>query len=118
MTETDSLRSDQRLTAVRTFLRSITEAHIALEVVPIQDIYGPTASEPDCDALVCSIETTKGAESVNEKRAHLGFKTLDIFVVDVVAPVSVDGDEHKIEQKMGSTAIREWLAGERQQQAP
>ena len=38
------------------------------EVVPIQDVYGPTAYNPDIQALVVSKETMSGAassESIN-----------------------------------------------------
>lgn len=48
---------------------------------------------------------------MNSKRAELGFNQLDVFQVDVVVPLKVQGNISKrIEMKMGSTGIREWLA--------
>lgn len=112
----------QRIESVCSFLTDICPTDLTLDLVPIQDVYGPTATDPNCDAIVCSVETIKGAESVNQKRAEAHFNQLHTFVIDVVAPEAVaahipeqqESVDKRVEHKMGSTGIREWLAHQTQ----
>ena len=49
------------------FLRDIKPG-LKREVVPITDIYGPTAWDQELDGLVVSHETARGGEMVNQER--------------------------------------------------
>ncbi|KAK9475073.1 uncharacterized protein V1510DRAFT_409958 [Dipodascopsis tothii] len=81
--------------------------HLPADAVEIHDIYGPTAAEPDLDALVISAETRKGARMVNEERARRGYAPLKVWEIGVVG----GGDaEHDFAGKLSSTDLRraEW----------
>ena len=111
---------------------------VSMEVVEITDGYGPTAWDEDIQALVVSQETFSGGQAVNELRKEKGLSTLDMFVINVIASkldiereesdndttlklkigdeirtldLSGEKDENRLKQlKMGSTAIRQWIA--------
>ena len=53
---------DTRIAHVRAFLE-LFRPGIEYEIVPIDDVYGPTGTDPDIQALVVSHETIAGAES-------------------------------------------------------
>ena len=67
-------------------------AAIEVQCVVIHDMYGPTATREDVDALVVSGETRSGGQAVNEKRAELGWHALDIFEVDVLDAEETDNE--------------------------
>ena len=52
---------------VRSFLSDVRPS-LKLDVVPITDVYGPTAWDEDLEGLVVSRETSKGGAMVNEER--------------------------------------------------
>ena len=81
------------------------------ELVPIQDVYGPTAYDPEISALVISEETKAGAKSIAELRKKKGLQELDIFVIDVIGESTrIVGLERMEETKLSSTKIRQRLA--------
>lgn len=114
----------QRITIVRAFLLRC-DTSVELDVVEIQDPFGPTAWDPDIQCLVVSRETMSGGEAVNRKRSEKGLGQLDVFAIDVIASeldevASAEGvatrdltgkaDEKELKElKMGSTAIRQWI---------
>ncbi len=53
---------DTRMERVTAFL-NLFKPGLEYDVVPIQDVYGPTAWDPDIQALVVSKETMSGANS-------------------------------------------------------
>lgn len=53
---------EQRMNSVRDFLQ-LFRPQIEHFVLPISDVYGPTATDPDIDALVVSKETMSGASA-------------------------------------------------------
>jgi pantetheine-phosphate adenylyltransferase len=53
---------DTRMKCVTAFL-NLFKPGLEYDVVPIQDVYGPTAWDPDIQALVVSKETMSGADS-------------------------------------------------------
>ena len=53
---------EARQNAVRAFLQ-LFRPQIEAEVVAISDVYGPTATDHDIQALVVSKETISGAQS-------------------------------------------------------
>ena len=67
-----------RLGRVKEFLanNSYVRAALQIEVVVIHDPFGPTITEENIDAIVCSSETLKGALATNTERAKRGFKAL------------------------------------------
>jgi pantetheine-phosphate adenylyltransferase len=95
---------------VRKFLKLIAR-HLEYELVPIQDVYGPTAYDPEISGLVISEETRSGADSIAELRREKGLQELDIFIIDVIGEnVGKVGMERMAEDKMSSTKIRKRLA--------
>jgi len=71
-----------------------------VEIVEINDQFGPTVTEEGISALVVSEETRAGGEAVNKERARKGWGGLEVFVVGVVE------DENWGGMKMSSTEIR------------
>lgn len=68
---------------VREFLNDV-DSTLIYEIVPIQDPFGPTATDPDLDLIVVSSETMKGGEKVNEIRRGKSMKELDIYSIPLV----------------------------------
>ncbi|GAA5952087.1 hypothetical protein JCM3765_005188 [Sporobolomyces pararoseus] len=117
---------EERRERVRNFLELIRPG-IKHDVVKLQDVYGPTATEPDIQALVVSEETRSGAQAINKLRSERSLSTLETFVINLV---SDDASENPsslldnqtgvvkvaVETKMGSTGIREWIHKQQQRQ--
>lgn len=99
------------------------------ELVDLHDVYGPTGSDPDIQALVVSKETLSGAAAstslalslfyshvspVDKERARKGLPALQTLVIDVISSDSskLDHEDAEIlkQTKMSSTFIREWIA--------
>ena len=94
---------------MRKFLTLIAR-NLELELVPIQDVYGPTAYDPEISGLVISEETRAGAQSIAELRKEKGLQMLDVFLIDVIGNAGGKvGVEKMAEEKMSSTKIRERL---------
>lgn len=93
---------EQRIRSVLDFCK-IFASHLAVDVVPINDIYGPTATVPSINAIVVSEESLQGGRAVNEKRRENGLNPLYIYVIDVISGVVSDG-------KLGSTNLRQLVA--------
>lgn len=99
-----------RVEMVRKFLRLIAR-NLELELVPINDVYGPTAYDPEISALVISEETKAGAQSIADLRKEKGLQELEVFIIDVIGEQSGKlGMDKMAEEKMSSTKIRERLA--------
>ena len=58
---------EQRICNVKTYLTDIKPT-LRMDVVAIDDVFGPTAYDPDVDCIVVSQETSKGGEIVNAVR--------------------------------------------------
>ncbi len=52
---------------MESFLRDV-KPWLKLDVVPITDVYGPTAWDKELEGLVVSHETAKGGEMINKER--------------------------------------------------
>ncbi|ODO03418.1 pantetheine-phosphate adenylyltransferase [Cryptococcus wingfieldii CBS 7118] len=107
----------ERLDNANAFLaRSGASDTLQLDVLRIDDALGPTRTDPDIQALVCSRETLSGGEYVNSSRKGAGLEELELFVVDVIAEreevdLKQEVDEAKLKKmKMGSTGVRSWIA--------
>ena len=77
--------------------------------VDFRDVYGPTVQEEAIEALVVSAETRSGGNAVNVKRTSQGWKTLDIYEIDVLDARGSQGEElaaTNFASKISSTEIR------------
>lgn len=74
---------ETRLKDVREFLNDV-DSSLKYEVVPIQDPFGPTATDSDLDLIVVSEETLRGGQKVNEIRRQKHFRELEIFSIPLV----------------------------------
>lgn len=54
------------------------------EIVPIEDQYGPAATNPGVEALVVSKETLKTAKEINTIRRNSGLRPLKLIAVEMV----------------------------------
>ncbi|GAA5964777.1 hypothetical protein JCM8115_005731 [Rhodotorula mucilaginosa] len=133
-----------RIRNVENFI-ALIRPEIECACVPLQDVYGPTATDPEIEALVVSDETRAGGQAINTLRASRSLSILRIFCIALVAestpsrvPSSTnlpaealttkkdddDEEEEEVEgkvvvspaTKMGSTGIREWLSKRRQEE--
>lgn len=85
---------------------------INIECVEIQDAFGPTITDESVSALVVSGETRSGGAAVNTKRQEKGWKTLEVFEVDVLDASDEDKSASGTEEfaaKISSTAIRKLM---------
>ncbi|KAJ3068894.1 hypothetical protein HDU98_008012 [Podochytrium sp. JEL0797] len=102
---------EARIQAVTEFL-NLFKPSITYRVEPILDDFGPTRTEVDVQAIVCSEETERGCFAVNELRRKNGLCLLDIYVIGCVggndAGGGVGGDS--IQNKMSSSGIRKYLS--------
>lgn len=98
----------------RQIAASFRNGAVQVECVEFQDVFGPTITRQDIGALVVSHETKSGGAAVNEKRRSLGWRELDIYVVDVLDANSLDlrseANMNGFSSKVSSTAIRQRIA--------
>ncbi|XP_013145344.1 PREDICTED: bifunctional coenzyme A synthase isoform X2 [Papilio polytes] len=71
---------EKRIKGVLDFLTDINP-DLEYNVTPIQDLYGPTKSDPRYELIVTSEETKRGGVKINEKREEIGFRPLDTYVI-------------------------------------
>lgn len=86
---------------------------VVVECVVFQDLYGPTISVEEIEALVVSGETREGGKAVNDKRREQGWRELDVYEVDVLDARGVSDEGQGTEDfgaKISSTAIRQQKA--------
>jgi len=55
-----------------------------IEIVPLDDPYGPTLTDPALECIVVSEETFLTAVEINARRRELGLRPLDIVVVEMI----------------------------------
>ncbi|KAF5290520.1 hypothetical protein FQA39_LY03624 [Lamprigera yunnana] len=72
-----------RLKGVENFIKDVCP-ELETNIVPIQDLYGPTQHDPTMELLILSAETTRGGQKINEVREIKGLPKLDIFQVDLI----------------------------------
>jgi pantetheine-phosphate adenylyltransferase len=73
----------QRGKSVSDYLNMNAPSH-RVQFVPLEDIYGPTVSDPGINALVVSPATHSNAEKINQERQN---NTLPPLSIEVVSPV-------------------------------
>lgn len=96
------------------FTASFRDETVTIQCVTIQDPFGPTITQEDMDALVVSAETRSGGKAVNDKRAEKGWKSLEVFEVDVLDAKEITDEvstaTENFASKISSTAIRQEIA--------
>ncbi|KAI0054014.1 Nucleotidylyl transferase [Auriscalpium vulgare] len=106
----------ERIARVRGFLEFFKPGLI-YDVVPIDDVYGPTGWDPNVQALVVSKETLSGGAAVDKRRQEKQLPPLQTFVIDVISHTSHRLDDEDAEllkkTKMSSTFIRQWISANR-----
>lgn len=98
-----------RINGVREFLEDV-DSSITYNVVPINDMYGPTKTDPMLEMIVVSQETKRGGDKVNELRLQRNLNKLDIYVVDMANDETHNKHE---ETKISSSNHRMRLLGTR-----
>ncbi|KAG5356065.1 Phosphopantetheine adenylyltransferase [Yarrowia sp. B02] len=93
---------DVRESHVTQFLNYISPP-LRLQPVMINDVYGPTASDPDIDALVLSAETRGGGSAINKVREEKGWSELTVFEINIVGGGS---EQDNWADKLSSTQLR------------
>jgi len=105
-----------RMAEVTSFLE-LFRPGLIYDVVPINDVYGPTGWDPNIQALVVSRETLSGAASIASHRTKHSLPALQTFTIDVISPTSSKLEHEDIEMlkqtKMSSTFIRDWIVKHR-----
>ena len=86
---------------LKTFIDSIGYLN-RVEIVPLNDPYGPPVHEPGYEGIIASQETYKNALKINEIRESKSFTPLIIIVIPMIK------DRNK--NILSSTAIREKLS--------
>ncbi|XP_039964772.1 bifunctional coenzyme A synthase isoform X1 [Bactrocera tryoni] len=104
---------ESRIAEMRDFLTEI-DASLQYEIVPINDPFGPTKSDPNMDMIVVSAETLKGGHKVNEVRTKNNLRPLEIHCVGLVESTDLSGGPK--EKKMSSSNTRIDLLGTRLKQ--
>ncbi|MHA1658722.1 MAG: pantetheine-phosphate adenylyltransferase [Promethearchaeota archaeon] len=85
---------------IEIFIKTFADLN-RIEIVELNDPYGPPIEEPEYEGLVVSMETYSAALKMNEIRERRGFKPFIIIVI----PIIKDNKNRKI----SSTVIREKL---------
>eukprot|EP01126_Amoeba_proteus_P003405 TRINITY_DN1112_c0_g1_i3.p1 TRINITY_DN1112_c0_g1~~TRINITY_DN1112_c0_g1_i3.p1 ORF type:complete len:176 (+),score=27.12 TRINITY_DN1112_c0_g1_i3:422-949(+) len=73
-------RLETREAKLRQFL-SIFCPFLEIQIIPIDDIFGPTITMSELDALVVSSETHSGAITINQERKSRGMKPLFVYEI-------------------------------------
>lgn len=100
---------EKRIEDVHRFLKEI-DSTLQYEVVPIDDPFGPTKSDPNMDMIVVSAETLRGGEKVNELRVQNKLNPLEIFCIELVEATDKSGPK---ESKVSSSNTRIDMLGRR-----
>lgn len=89
---------------------------VTIKYTRISDPFGPTITDESISALIISAETRAGGKAVNDRREKLGWKSLEVFEVDVLDADAGDAevtgekaDKRSFEGKISSTEIRRQL---------
>ncbi|KAN0123903.1 Nucleotidylyl transferase [Russula decolorans] len=102
----------ERMQGVHRFME-LFKPSLVYDIVPIHDVYGPTATDPNIQALVVSKETASGGKAVDKCREENGLPRLRTFVIDVISHSSHRLEAEDVETlrqaKMSSTYIRQWI---------
>lgn len=99
---------DERIKVVQDQLSQMNST-LNYHVVPINNLYGPTITDPDIECIVVSKETIRGADKINEARKQKGWNELKVHVVDLLQdgdPSDKDLMNRLNETKVSSSILR------------
>ncbi|MFX1258938.1 MAG: pantetheine-phosphate adenylyltransferase [Promethearchaeota archaeon] len=85
---------------LKNFIKSIADTK-RVEIIELNDPYGPPIVDPNYEGIVVSQETYPTALKINEIRESKGFKSLIIIVIPLI--------KSKNNKTISSTTIREKL---------
>jgi pantetheine-phosphate adenylyltransferase len=94
---------DQRISAVLGFLHRICPPDLILDVLPIDEFTGGTASMRELQAIVATAETSKGVERINELRSQNGLPQLNVILVAYIQ----NSEGLSSDVKLSSSKLRE-----------
>jgi phosphopantetheine adenylyltransferase/dephospho-CoA kinase len=100
---------ESRVGFVREFLSDM-KPWLQIDVVPITDVFGPTATDGSLECLIITPDSARGGRAVNEERIKRGLPVMTIETVDMVSLGG--GLTESVDDKLSSTAIRKQLLGE------
>ena len=90
----------KRLDILKSYISETSDLS-RVEIIKLEDPYGPPINEADYEGIIVSQETYEGALKINQIREEKGFKPLIIVVI----PLILDNKNNKI----SSTSIRATL---------
>lgn len=99
---------DERIHEVREYL-TVLNQNLTYDIVPINDIYGPTIVEEDLQCIVVSKETFRGADKINEARLEKGWPKLEVHIVNLLEEESssiTSAMKRLKEKKVSSSLMR------------
>ncbi|CEH17802.1 RNA polymerase II elongator complex, subunit ELP2, WD repeat superfamily [Ceraceosorus bombacis] len=113
----------ERVERVNEFLKRFRYGQAPLErfVRELKDVAGPAGTERDLQAVLTTDETISGGDFIDKIRRERGLCEVQREVIGVIGAqgqTDVKGDAKELAaSKIGSTAIRAWLAKQRDQDA-
>ncbi|KAA1085971.1 hypothetical protein PGT21_025955 [Puccinia graminis f. sp. tritici] len=99
----------RRQEAVRGFVGRVGPSDLRTETLVLQDVYGPTATDPTTDGLFVSLETLPGAKTINTICTQKGLKPLMTYVIDLISNQLTLTQLNQLNLKISSTQICAWL---------
>jgi pantetheine-phosphate adenylyltransferase len=103
---------EARQEAVRGFVARVGPTGLRTETPRLQDVYGPTATDPTIEGLLVSQETLAGAKAIDAIRSQNGLNSLTTYVIDLISNqlTRIPHDQQDLKDlKISSTQIRAWL---------
>jgi len=85
---------------LKTFINSIGHLN-RVEIIPLNDLYGPPVHDPEYEGIIASQETYRNALKINEIRESKSFTPLIIIIIPMIK-----NSQNSI---ISSTSIREKL---------
>ncbi|ODQ68139.1 hypothetical protein NADFUDRAFT_48790 [Nadsonia fulvescens var. elongata DSM 6958] len=95
---------DERVKKVRDFAHFLFP-DLVLQIEIINDVYGPTATDPNIEGLVVSKETKEGAKAINEYRIQHNMNELVVYEIMIIGCVSGSAQDNWSD-KLSSTQLR------------
>ncbi|MFX1392075.1 MAG: pantetheine-phosphate adenylyltransferase [Promethearchaeota archaeon] len=86
---------------IKNFVKTFTDLE-RVEIIELNEPYGPPINEPEYEGLIVSQETYPVALKINEIRENKGFKPMIIIVIPML--------KDKNNKRLSSTSIRENLS--------
>lgn len=98
---------EERISKVNESLHEL-KPQLKYDIVPIDDLYGPTITQEDIDCIVVSEETIRGADKINAARKDKGWHELKVHVVKLLQDKNANQDTmaRLNEKKISSSLMR------------